>query len=310
MESLSNGAARLGGGALIAPGGLRRVPMALCHLLRRAAVAGCELFHGVQVPDARWFAVTGAGFYRRLHGCGVLCRAAVVAQEDPGIFAATIVLLIPILCLEPTMWSSVENTPIWGVQMQLVFWSVCGISILTLVGCDLKQRRDARAILLALWVLGTFLFAGFVNWTINGRSILPMAPAVGILIARRLDANRVAGWNISKWIPISLVAAGAFALIVTRGDYLYAVACRDSAQQIVVRFCDQKDNLFFQGHWAYQFYMKAGGMKEFDVYNAQLQPGNILANADYNTLVLPPETNANVAKMELFTPPARNFSPP
>jgi 4-amino-4-deoxy-L-arabinose transferase-like glycosyltransferase len=216
-----------------------------------------------------------------------------------AMFAATIVLLIPILLLEPALWSSVDGTPVWGVQVQLVFWAVCGISVLTLVVADLLQRRDAPAVLLALWVLGTFLFAGFVNWTINGRSILPMAPVVGILIARRLEGNLAAGWKISRWIPVSLAFSAAFALLVTRGDYLYALACRQSAEQIVTQFGDQKDHLLFQGHWGYQFYLKAGGMNEFDVENTQLRPGAILANADYNTLVLPPEPIA-VAKSEFI----------
>jgi len=229
-------------------------------------------------------------------------------KKTLALFAAAAVIFIPLALWEKNLCASVENTPVIGVQLQIAFWAACGISVLALVCCDLRQRRDARAILLALWVLGTFLFAGFVNWTINGRSILPMAPAVGILIARRLDANRAAGWNISKWLPLCLAAAAAFALLVTRADYLYAVACRQSAEQIVARFADQKDNLFFQGHWAYQYYMKAGGMKEFDVYNTQLQPGNILANADYNTLVLPPETDAvtssTFANLLLFVPPS------
>jgi 4-amino-4-deoxy-L-arabinose transferase-like glycosyltransferase len=214
-------------------------------------------------------------------------------------FAATVVVIIPILFLDNGLWNSIEGTPVWGAQLQLVFWAVCGVSVLTLVGTDLYHRRDNPAWLLALWVLGTFFFAGFVNWTINGRSLLPLAPAVGILIARRLDANLAGGWKISKWIPACLAASAVFALLVTRGDYLYAMACRQSAQQIVAQFGNQTDNVLFQGHWGYQYYMKAGGMKEFDVYHTALMPGNILANADYNTLVLPPETNA-VAKSEFI----------
>ncbi|HEY3762982.1 MAG TPA: glycosyltransferase family 39 protein [Verrucomicrobiae bacterium] len=214
------------------------------------------------------------------------------------ILAVTAIIFILLAVLEKNLYLSVENTSVFGIQIQIAFWAACGVSVLALICCDLSRRRDAHAWLLALWALGTFAFAIFVNWTINGRSILPMAPVMGILIARRLDDNRVAGWNL-KWLPISLAAGGVFALLITRADYLYAVGCRQSAQQIVARFSDQKDNLLFQGHWAYQWYMKAGGMKEFDLQNTQLQPGNILANADYNTLVLPPETNA-VAKMEFM----------
>ena len=39
-------------------------------------------------------------------------------------------------------------------------------------------RRDA--LLLALWILGTCVFAALLNWTTNGRSILPLVPAAAI----------------------------------------------------------------------------------------------------------------------------------
>jgi 4-amino-4-deoxy-L-arabinose transferase-like glycosyltransferase len=216
-----------------------------------------------------------------------------------AIFTLAAVLFIPLVILEKSLCQSVENTPVIGVQLQIAFWAACGLSILALVVADLLQRRDAQAWLLAMWALGTFVFAVFVNWTINGRSILPIAPVLGILIARRLDANLAAGWKLSRWIPLGLAVSAAFALLVTRVDFLYAVACRQSAQQIVAQFGDQKDNLLFQGHWGYQWYMKAGGLKEFDVYNTQLKPGDILANVDYNTVVLPPDPAA-VAKSEFI----------
>jgi hypothetical protein len=149
-------------------------------------------------------------------------------------------------------------------------------------------------------VLGTFFFAAFVNWTINGRSILPIAPAVGILIARRLDENIRTGHILSKWVPVGLAASAVFALLVTRADFLYAVAVRQTAQDVAAQFGDQKDHLLFQGHWGFQFYMQAEGMKQFDVYQTRLEPGSLLVNADYNTLVLPPETNAVAASEFIY----------
>ena len=71
------------------------------------------------------------------------------------------------------------------LQVQLWLWVVGGISILAMAVEDARRRRDAVSGLLLLWIVGTFAFTVFVNWTVNGRSILPMAPAVGILLARR-----------------------------------------------------------------------------------------------------------------------------
>jgi 4-amino-4-deoxy-L-arabinose transferase-like glycosyltransferase len=89
--------------------------------------------------------------------------------------------------------------------LQLALFASCGLILFALAAVDLWQRRDAHSVLLCLWLGGTFFFAGFVNWTINGRSILPMAPAAGILIARRIDIiTNVLGSalpNVVGWSP-------------------------------------------------------------------------------------------------------------
>ena len=84
----------------------------------------------------------------------------------------------------------------------MIFWSLGGGCVLALAVAEVWRRREAAGWLLALWVLGTFVFTALLNWTINGRSILPMAPAVGILLARRLSSEadarencRASGWR-------------------------------------------------------------------------------------------------------------------
>ena len=76
------------------------------------------------------------------------------------------------------------------VGIQLTFFIAAGFSVMALAAADAWKRRDADSLLLMLWVFGTFIFTGFVNWTINARSVLPLIPAAGILLARRVDALR------------------------------------------------------------------------------------------------------------------------
>jgi len=240
------------------------------------------------------FAFTGGCLAVALFLAPLLWRCKTLAG-----FAATAIVFIPLALLEKSLWQRMEGTPLWAAQVQIVFWAICGVSVLALAFADVFQRRDAAAWLLALWVFGTFFFAAFVNWTINGRSLLPIAPAAGILIARRIEENIAAGRKISRWIPAGLAASAIFALLITRADFLYALAVRQTAQNVLAQFGGQKDNLLFQGHWGFQLYMKAAGMKEFDVIHTPLKPGSLLVNANYNTLVLPPETNA-VARSEFI----------
>ena len=99
-------------------------------------------------------------------------------------------LLAFVIFGEGAFWQTyhwIQGWPRLSMEAQIIFWSIGGVSVLALAVADVWKRRDARSWLLALWVMGTFVFTAVFNWTINGRSILPMAPAVGILLARRLQ---------------------------------------------------------------------------------------------------------------------------
>ena len=54
--------------------------------------------------------------------------------------------------------------------------------------CKSSSRAGVKRVEF-LWVIGTFLFAAFLNWTVNARSLLPLTPAVAILMTRRLEQN-------------------------------------------------------------------------------------------------------------------------
>ena len=93
----------------------------------------------------------------------------------------------------------------------------------------------ARCAFLAAGVVGVgnFFVHGVFNWTVNGRSILPMAPAVGILLARRLEQNGLTGRKTwPRGAALCLAAGAALALLVTQSDFLLAVAVRQSARQV------------------------------------------------------------------------------
>ena len=64
-----------------------------------------------------------------------------------------------------------------------------GIGILALAVADLLQRKTAESVLLCLWVLGTFFFASLMNWSVTSRTLLPIAPAVAILLVRCLSMS-------------------------------------------------------------------------------------------------------------------------
>src|SRR5204862_6338284 len=117
-------------------------------------------------------------------------------------------------------YGPIQGSSRWFIEFQILVWAVGGVCVLALAVADVWARRDAGAWLLGLWVIGTFLFAAEINWTVNGRSLLPMGPAIGMLVARRLERNALADQISSPRSACICLAGGVvLALWVTRADF-------------------------------------------------------------------------------------------
>jgi hypothetical protein len=180
-----------------------------------------------------------------------------------------------------------------GVKIQMGLMLTAGLSILVLAVLNLLRRPDAESVLLFLWVVGTFWFAGFVNWTVNARSILPVAPAVGILLMRQIDARDKARPSFAAApAVIPLILAGALSFSLARADWIAAAAARKAAVEVCIRYLSSDTNLWFQGHWGFQHYMQKLGAKPLDGARTRLPRGAtvILPLGNTNILPLPPRS--------------------
>ncbi|MEX2081901.1 MAG: glycosyltransferase family 39 protein, partial [Dehalococcoidia bacterium] len=74
----------------------------------------------------------------------------------------------------------------WSLLLQAALMITAGLYLLWLPATQLARRRDAPNLILACWLIGTFVFCAFINWTINARVLLAAAPAAGLLAARAL----------------------------------------------------------------------------------------------------------------------------
>jgi hypothetical protein len=178
------------------------------------------------------------------------------------------------------------ESPSWGYYLQLSIFVVAGITILVLSGLDLRRRKTPDALLLVLWVMGTFVFAAIVNWSANGRSILPMAPAAGIIAMRFLEdrpGNGVASGF--KWLAGPLICSLLVAMTVTWADFRLAETAREAAQAIVRTHGNTARPLWFQGHWGFQYYMEQRGAKAYDRMQSLIYPGDVMVAPENNTNV-------------------------
>lgn len=177
----------------------------------------------------------------------------------------------------------------WILAIQLGLFAMCGTSLLAFSVLDLYRHRDAFALLLILWIVGTFLFAGFINWTTNGRSILPLVPVAGIVIARRID-EREGLKKQSKWQSVlwPLIAAGILSIAVLSADSSLANSYRSGAEMIHNRHRNLNRPIWFLGHWGFQYYMQQTGARPVDLNRHDLINGDFIAV---------PTTNTNVYQM-------------
>lgn len=171
------------------------------------------------------------------------------------------------------------------IAVQLGIWTTIGVSIITIAVLDFHGKRDADSLLLLLWMVGTFIFAGFINWTTNGRSILPMLVPAGILIARRLESRARASRRKRPVTLIPLGAAMIVSLAVTYADCRFANTARVAAATIREKYPNAR--VSFQGHWGFQYYMEQLGMKAVDVQHPELATGDIVVVPTTNTNIYP-----------------------
>jgi hypothetical protein len=193
----------------------------------------------------------------------------------------------------------------WIAASEFAVFISSGISLLAIAILDFKDRKDADSSLLLFWVLGTFLFAAFVNWTTAARSILPMVPAAGILIGRRIEQRRSLRKPIRlRQVLVPLIGATVVSLAVCWTDYELAGSARAAGVQIRDKYIGKEHNTWFTGHWGFQYYMQQFGARPLDVRStAADKRGDIFVVPGNNTCVFWPRRE-KVLLREIIEVPA------
>ncbi|MFA5252261.1 MAG: glycosyltransferase family 39 protein [Phycisphaerae bacterium] len=202
----------------------------------------------------------------------------------------TILFILALTSVDKIGVSYIRNTNTgdiaWSFIIQLGLMAAAGVSILALACSDFWKCRDADSLLLLVWVFGTFIFAGFVNWAVNARSILPMIPAVGILLARRVSCcNKAQQETRIKRMSWLLVPAAVVALLVCQADYVWASMSRSAVTEVSGKFKDQHSKIWFEGHWGFQYYMEGNGYQAFDYESPKAVSGDIIIIPSNNSFI-------------------------
>jgi len=183
---------------------------------------------------------------------------------------------------------------------QLALCILGGIATLVLAITDFWRHRDGHSLFLMLWVVGTFIFAGFFNWTVNARSVLPLIPATGILLARRIGHLAAGPNRRTVQVGAALLASAAISLWIAAGDTKLANTARLAATKICGFAAQEHSKLHFTGHWGFQYYMEACAAQPVDFSKPEILPGDLVAVPDNNTDTgrVPPERVASTDIIE------------
>lgn len=192
--------------------------------------------------------------------------------------------------------------------VEAAFFLVAGVALLLLGLGEVARRRDTDSLFLVAWLLGTFVFAAVVNWTANGRSVLPLVPPAAILLARRVG-DRARGGGAGRAVPPvlrlapALALAAVISLAVAAADQRVAEAGRSGARAALAR--SEGRTLWFQGHWGLQWYLEEGGARPIDFERSPIRPGDRIAMPSYNTNLRPlPAESTRLVEVVPLAPPA------
>ncbi|NIL99956.1 MAG: hypothetical protein GTN89_06370, partial [Acidobacteria bacterium] len=93
------------------------------------------------------------------------------------------------------------------------------------------------------------------------------------------------------------------ALLVGLADGAWANSARDAANRIHADWRDKGVQVWFQGHWGFQWYMQEQGHRPFDIRDPQVSPGDVLVLPTNNTNVrrLDPRLASELAPLDVRT---------
>jgi 4-amino-4-deoxy-L-arabinose transferase-like glycosyltransferase len=199
-----------------------------------------------------------------------------IVLVGPCLVAAGMLIIPRMITFVWVLWTKNGGLN-WGVFLVSAILTVGGIYLILLTVADLWNRHDAVSLLLFLWISGVLVFTIEVNWTINGRSLLPAVPALGILLVRRLEDRHKVFESRQLWQMLwPAFLAGIVSLSLAKADYDLAKIYKTAAKTLLAEYHKPGNGLWFRGHWGFQYYMEQGGAKAVELKSPPSRPGDII----------------------------------
>jgi len=223
-------------------------------------------------------------------GCFISAALFVPFLWRKKALALSLILPVAMMVLLPQIGSISSHKIIsekgvdWMFVITFALFTYSGMLLIATIVADLIKNMNADSLLIALWSIGTLAFAGLLNWSVNGRSILPLGPLLGILLVRRFDRRKMNIELYGSWSMLGvLIIAVVIGHMVALADYKFANTARQAAQMIAANHRGNTATLWFQGHWGFQYYMEPIGGKAIDFLSPSFAKGDIIVVPSNNT---------------------------
>jgi 4-amino-4-deoxy-L-arabinose transferase-like glycosyltransferase len=140
----------------------------------------------------------------------------------------------------------------------------------------LKKRMLADDIFLLLWIVGILVMH---NSGIHSAAkyMITAVPPLIILIMKNEWWLKLKGTNQRVIICVILISTGAMGLVTAIADYEFANANRKITNYCVNNIKTGEDsNIWFLGHWGFQYYMEKKGFKPYEENSNEPKGGDFL----------------------------------
>jgi hypothetical protein len=202
-----------------------------------------------------------------------------LARGKNRLIATVTGLLVPATVLG-AFWYNDFDMPgqyaIWlcAGAILIAFWGAASIRATK----DYFQKKadefDRDRVFIVLWFLAPILFSLLFAPFQAVRHILPALAPFAILVFQASPSGSKA---ISKHlITLCLVLQVAFSIAVQIADYQYAEVYRDFAAKAQEAWGQEGDDIWFVGHWGWQFYASEAGFKQLHGDGTFPSEGDIL----------------------------------
>jgi hypothetical protein len=227
------------------------------------------------------------------------------ARTAGRIILAASAILGPVISIQIS-----DSLPV-ATHILSAFFFAAGIAVFWMTAeYHIKNWHNPEAWLITLWIWGTLFFMIIVNWTVAARSLLPLIPALAILAAMngKPDEQKAGLKNplpapAKTLSPVKPFAAAAIvglalALLATWADFDWANSVRRAANELTAKYKAAGKQVYFQGHWGFQYYMELAGTTIQDLRNIVVAP-NIVTIFPFNNSNIYPEMLSKWKVIEL-----------